>query len=335
MPSDDSEMVSFEEAFGINPETGQESGGLSELDPDPPEPDDDEDDDTDDPPEDGTPADGEAPAAGSEEWRQEMLARFPGGEADAWRAYRELETRFSQRPPEAPPAPPPAAEEQPPPSPLLPGGVNEIRTEEDFVALVQANPEQGRDFALNNKAMLNEDQFNYAMNVWAAANPFQAMQEIAMAHSELLREQQQEADAEREAHYMKTIQDEGIRNAVAELPMINEYREDLAKFVDANPHLTTWIEGLRTAEQVKSALHSIFYQMAGPKLSQQILEQQVARGVEEAKQREQQAAADAEAQANAKKGRTMRRSTAQPEPGDDEGYAAAMQDRILNPGQAR
>lgn len=325
-------MVSFEEAFGRDPFTGEAT----------PEPDPPEDTPPADEPEDGEPVeepeaepvaqDGAAPAPGSDAWRADMLQRFPNGESDLWKSYRELEARFSQtRPSEVPPTPEP--EPPPPPAPLRPGSVGDINTEEDLFAYAQADPKGAADFALQNRERLNDTQFNAVMNNWFAVSPFEASQAMAWAQAEALREQIAEQNAEKDAHYLSSIRDQGIAAAVAELPMIEQYREEMATFVESNPHLQQWVEGLTTADQVKSALHSIFYQMAGPKLSQQILEQQVARSVQAREAEAAAAAATAAAEESTQKAKSQRRSTAAPS--GEESYDEQIQQAILSPGKRR
>lgn len=253
-----------------------------------------------------------------------------------WKTYRELETRFSQTRPVEPGAAPPAPDEpaKPPPAPLRPGGIAEIKTEEDLYGWAQVAPKDAAMFALEQRERLSDEQFETVMNNWFASNPTQYMQQVLSWNNEIIEERQREAQVNQDAHYLNQIRDIGIEQATAELPMISDYGPELADFMEANPHLNQWVEGLRTPDQVKSALHSIFYQMAGPKLAQQILEQQVQTSVEQREREAAQAAAEAEQSTNASKAQSTRRSTA-PAPGTEEAYDDAIRDIVLNPSRRR
>lgn len=335
----DDNMVSFEEAFpGVTPfgSTGDSGGAADDppsdppadppSDPDPVAPADGGDGGAPPPDPDPNAGAGEPPAT-DPEWVARGFAPEDFTEK-GWQTYRSLETRFSQTRPvtepalEEPPAPPP-------PVPLRPGvDGGEIDTEEKLYSYAQRAPRDAAMFALENRERLNDEQFELVMNNWFASNPTQYMQQVMAWNNEIQEERYREQQAEKDAHYLNTIRDTGIEQAVAELPMIADYRAELAAFMEENPHLNTWVEGLSTAAQVKSALHSIFYQMAGPKLAQQILESQVATSVAATAAAEAKAAEEAAAAEQTTKAQSTRRSTAKP-PDDEQAYGDAIRERIL------
>lgn len=287
---------------------------------------------TPEPPPEGEPAAPQQPAG----WQAEMAQR--GFAPDAfnevgWRTYRSLEQAFSSRQTQPdPPAAPPA----PPPSPILPGNVGEIRTQEDLYTFAQADPRAAAMFAVENRPRLTDDQFNTVMTHWGQSDPWGMTQFMAAATTEMAQQQAAEASEAQQAFYRDQIQDLGIAAAIEELPMIETYREQLGGFLEANPHLNDWLESLSSPEEIKGGITTLFYQMAGPQLAAQILQQQVQSQVQQqaaaAAAEEQRIADEAALAANGRAG-SMRRNSAEPPsrtPGAQDGNSDEdIQARIL------
>lgn len=316
------EMVSFGEAFGINPD-GTEYVAEPEPDPDPtpptppaPEP---EPQVTPEP----TPPGEEPPPeptlyAGKYKTVEEME-----------KAYQELQREFSKRQ-AAPPEPTPEPTPEPAPKPLFKGEVSEITNEAQLYELATSDPEAAAMFAMENHARLNEDQFNTVMNAWIAQQPFKAIQTMHAWQAELMREEFAERGRVQEEAYVNDMRDKAIDAAVAEQPLLAEYADQLGDYIAEHPQLTQMVDGARTVAELSSAIQAIFFMMAGPQLSKQALEAQVAARVNQQTAEEAAAAAAAATQSAS----SLQRNTAAP-PSDEQEYGDALRDMVLNPGKNR
>lgn len=343
-------LASFEEAFGRPPSeafTGRNVEPSFTQDP-PADPDDEET-----PPAAGAPADdpdgdegdGAAPGEGEEgegddelaDWQQEMAAR--GFEPDAfnevgWRTYRNMEIAFSQR---TPAAEEPVVEETPPPPRPL-GGVAEIQTEEQLYGEAQTRPRETAMWALENRERLSDEQYNNVMNMWFVSNPneYQEFRERALIQGML--EHVGERFQHETAFQMDQARDAGINMALAESPLIEQYRQPLGQYLKDNAHLNDWINNLRSPAEVKSAIEAVFYMMAGPELGRMVVEQkaaaEAARIEAETAEGENGAAADtAAASARTTRRSATPRSSVPGQQLSDEEYAKGIQDKILNIGK--
>lgn len=358
-------MIGFEEAFGRPPEQAFDGPDLFARPAAAADDDEDEDDDdagagappppaADDgtpppapPAEGGTPLEGGAGAAALAEYQQEMVAR--GFQPDdyserGWKTYRELETRFSQRPPEQQPAPPaPAAEPTPPPRPLG-GTVSTIETEEQLYSEAQTRPRETAYWALENRERLSEEQFDNVMNLWFVNNPYEFLRFQMGSFAEGFGGQIREEFQHETAAQFEQARAEGLQTAYDDEivgPLLQQYRPQLSQYMRDNPHLNDWVNGLRTAPQVKQAVEAVFFMMAGPELAKEVT---AARG------RQAAAAGEpppppagtppaAEPPDPAAAAGSVRRSAAPRTAGqgqmNDDDYAKGIQDRILNPSRKR
>lgn len=347
--NDDAGMASFEEVFGRPPEEAfNRPNPFDGLD------DGEGDDDADD-------ADGDAAAGGDSgdasdegdqgddggdddgtpalaEWEVEMSKRFAPGTftEEGWKAFRSLEVEYSRRPP-APPEPP-AAPEPPvaPPRRLLPGSTGEINTEEDLFGLAQTSPQEAAMWALDNRDRLSPDQYNTVMNVWFASNPQEYLDFRDRAILQAQQENMQQMFQHETALQMENARGTGLKEALAENPLIDQYRPQLGQYMLDNPHLNDWVNSLRTTHEVKSAVEAIFYMMAGPELGKQVLEHKATQEAARLEAERIAAANGTAAEGSAAAARTTRRS-AQPRTTapagsqiSEEEYAKGIQDKILN-----
>lgn len=324
----DDDPISFAEAFGVNPDgSAYEAPEVDESDPTPlPEP---------PSPEpsagDSGGSEPEPPATPPSEPQPEWAARFKTPE-DIWKSYRELETKFSQRAPEQPQQPQQA---EPPRVPIRPGDApSEIKTEADLYGWASTDPKGAAMFAIEERDRLTEEQFNTVMNNWYAHSPFEAHQTWAAAQNQYLQERMDERQALQDAHYLHQVRDQGIEQAIKELPMLQEYAVELGEFIEKNPALNAMVEGGKTPEEIKNALHGIFYMMAGPKLATQVLEQKVSRQVADAEARQRAEEEAAAAAQRTQKAGSIRRNTAAP-PTTPDAQDDAIREMILNPSGAR
>lgn len=315
----DEDPISFGEAFGINPDgSAYEAPPAPDPTPEPaPEP---------EPSSDGSGDPGAEPADPSAEpepteWEKRGLKTTE----DVWKSYRELETRFSQRDSQAP-AP---AQETPPPAPapsvpLFKGEVSDIKTEADLYNWAAADPASAALFAMENHERLNAEQLNNVMDNWLAREPWKAISHISSWNLQMARDEFAERQAVQDAHYLDTMRDSGIKAAIAEQPMLKEYQHQLGEFIEQNPKLQQMVDAARTADELKQALHGIFYMMSGPKIATQLLEAQVTQQLAD------KAAADAAAAAEAttQRATSMNRNTAAP-PGENDTLDDAIRAKIL------
>lgn len=323
----DEEPISFGEAFGINPDgTPYEAptpdptnGGDDAADDSAPATESDATTAGTDESSDAPDAPADAPAAPTEtEWTKRG---FEAGDFTerGWKTYRELETKFSQtRPAEATPAP-----EAAPAVPLFKGEVGEIKTEADLYNWAAADPEQAALFAMANHERLNEEQLNNVMDNWLARQPWKAQTTIRAWDRQMYQDDLNERQRTQDEHYVNNVRETGIAAAITELPMLNDYRQELGAYIESHPQLAQLVDGAKTADELKSALHGAFYMMAGPKLAAQALEAQVAKQVQAA----QAAEAETTTQTNGKKAQSMSRNTAVPATNTEDD---AIRDLILN-----
>lgn len=334
----DDDPISFGEAFGINPDGSKYEADPADADADPPDPTPSGGDGSDAEPGDATtppaaPADGDAAPAG--ETPDQLVERLYAGKyksvEELEKAHRELTARFDGRDPKA--------DQQPPvekPVPLFKGDVSEIKTQADLFSWAESDPEAAAMWTMENHERLSEAQVNSVMDNWIASQPWKAMQEIHAWQTQMMRDEFAERQAIQDMHYTKSMRDQGIEMAIKEQPLLQEHSQELGQFIKANPHLNQMVEGAQTAEEVKGALHAIFYMMAGPKLSQQALEAQVAARVKAEEKAKKDAEKQAAADAAAATATTIGRNTATPPGGDDsDEYTKAMQEKILNPSGRR
>lgn len=337
-------LASFEEVFGRPPEEAfnrpNPFDGPDEDDDEPLTPgaaaDDDDgaggaapgDDDDDD--DDGS---GNPPATLAE-WETEMQKRFAPGTftEEGWKAYRNMEQLVSRRAPEPEPAPTP-----PPPTPVpLLGSVAEIQTEEQLYNEAAAKPREVAMWAIDNQERLSPEQYENVMNIWFASNPHQYQTFWSQINNQGVIGMVQEQFQHETAQQMEQARDEGLKAALSDNPLIEQYRQPLGQYIVANPHLREWIDSLRTKGEVKSAVEAIFYMMAGPELGKQVVEHKAA--TEAARLEAERVAAEeaAAADTSAAAARTPRRSAAARRPPgaaiSDDDYAKGIQDKILNMG---
>lgn len=291
------------------------------------------DDDEEDDDEDGSGDD--APVLA--EWEVEMGKRFAPGTftEEGWKAYRNLEVLYSrggQQPPAAPPAPetPPA----PAPTPLL-GSVAKIETEEQLYNEAAAKPREVAMWAIDNQEVLSPEQYENVMNIWFASNPHQYQTFWSQVNNQGVMGMVQEHFQHETAQQMENAREEGLKAALTDNPLIDQYRQPLGQYMLANPHLNDWVNGLRTKAEVKSAVEAIFYMMAGPELGKQVVEHKAAG--EAARLEAERIAAEEAAVADTAAGaaRTTRRSAQPRKPAgapaiSEEEYAKGIQDKILN-----
>lgn len=338
-------MASFEEVFGRSPDEAFDRANPfdGQVDDDA---DDDESDADDDEPDDaaaegdaddneGDDAEGDDDAPALAEWEVEMQKRFAPGTftEEGWKAYRNMEILVSKKTADPEPTPP-AEEPAAPPRPLL-GSVAEIQTEEQLYNEAQGRPREVAMWAIDNQERLSPEQYENVMNIWFASNPHQYQMFWRQVDAQGLMGVVEEKFSHETAHQVETARDQGLKQALTENPLINQYRQQLGQYMQANPHLNDWVNNLRTTAEVKSAVEAVFYMMAGPELGRQVVENKAA---QEAARLEAEAAAaenGEQAEGTAAAARTPRRS-ARPRPPasqasmpDDE-YAAGIQNKILN-----
>lgn len=344
-------LASFEEVFGRPPEEAfnrpNPFDGLDDDDDDdaaPPPASDAGDDDGADgaAPGDDADADDDEDGSGDDapalaEWEAEMQKRFAPGTftEEGWKAYRNMEALVSRRIGEPDPgAAAPPAEPTPPPRPLL-GQVAEIQTEEQLFNEAQARPREVAMWAIDNQERLSPEQYETVMNIWFASNPHQYQMFWSRAQIDGVMGMVEEKFSHETAHQVENARNDGLKAALADNPLIEQYKPQLGQYMIANPHLNDWVNNLRTSAEVKSAVEAIFYMMAGPELGKQVVENKAAQ--EAARLEAERLAAEAEAENVAATGaaRTQRRSARARPPASgaalsDDEYAAGIQDKILN-----
>lgn len=329
-------MISFADAFGVDPVTGEKVEPTPAPDPTPdPTPAPDPTPDPTPPGEPGTPASEPAtppdPALKPGETPKEAAERIFAGKYktpdDLERGYQELQREFSKLKNQQP-----APVEEPPPVPLFKGETAEIKTEQDLFTWAQADPEAAAMWAMGEHGRMSPETLNTVMNHWIASSPWQATTAIHAWQAQMLREEFAEQRQLAEQHALGQIRDAGIELAVQEQPLMADYGDELSDFIDKNETLGKLVEAATTPQQLSKALQAAFFVMAGPKLSEQALTAKVAAEVKAAAKAER----DAKAAEEASKAVTTTRNTGVPQaPDGDDAYGDAMRDAVLNPGKAR
>lgn len=320
------EMISFGEAFGVNPD-----GSKWEPEPDEPA--------ADDPPPEGgegvatdPPSTDPVATPASTETPGEAVERLFGGKyksvEELEKAHKELTTAWDSRGP----ATPPPAEQPPEPKapPLFKGDIGEIKTEADLYQAAANDPEGAAMFAMENHERLSQEQLDTVMNNWLSVQPWKAMQTISAWNTQMMRDEFADRQRVQDEAYINRVRDDGIEAAVKELPMLKDYGDDLSEYIESNPKLSAMVDAAQTPGEVKDALTAIFFMMAGPKLAQQALEAQVAAKVQAASAAE----ASAAAAANTGKAQTISRNTAPPPGQSEDDYDEKIRQMILNPGRS-
>jgi len=338
MSIDDEDPISFGEAFGQNPdgtpyeaeEVEVEDDGDADLSASPLEEAEPE------PPPSGEDATGTGGRETAEEKAERLFANKYKSVEELEKGYGEADKKLQQLLAErqqwqrqAQPEPEPEPEEAP--RPLFKGDTAEIKTEADLYNWAAADPEAAAMFAMQNHERLDPRQMDDVMNNWIAAQPWKATTTIQAWQTQMLREEFAEQRALADAHVIDQIRDAGIKQAIADQPLLEEHSQELGEYIEANPHLNQMVEGARTAAEVTNALHAIFYMMVGPKLATQVLESQVEARVKAEAAAERKAKREAEAAASASRATSISRNTAPPPGGaTDEAYDKRVQQMILD-----